>query len=213
MPHIINHQLNTPSTLRLSFLSFTNKHLKSMSCLSLRLPPARNIWRSLTSKLQSKLHKHQRSKAILKPLKRLNKKTATEQRFKRKKRLVHSYHARNVYNHHQYLFEEKSAPVYVDKLFKEPITRTVELEHAKPVLTKRPFIRANNIKHLDHPGAVPAASKGGSLAEETCSADDMWESVGLASPQMHGINERAEEFIVRFRAEMKVQEMLARRLL
>lgn len=82
---------------------------------------------------------------------------------------------------------------------------------AKPELTKRP-IRAKNNKLLDHPAAVPGASKVGSLAEKACSGDDMWESLGLASPQMHGIDERAEEFIVRFRAEMKVQEMLARNL-
>lgn len=50
------------------------------------------------------------------------------------------------------------------------------------------------------------------MAEKPLSADDMWESVGLASPLMRGVNERAEEFIARFRAEMEVQEMLARNL-
>lgn len=188
-----------------------------MSCLSLRLPPARKIWKSLTSKLQSKLHKIQRSKAILNPRTQIKKTTtgvvstslSTKQRFKRKRKHVHSYQANQFYNHHQYLFEKKTASIYVDKLFKEPITGLVG--PAKPELTKRP-IRAKNNKLLDHPAAVPGASKVGSLAEKACSGDDMWESLGLASPQMHGIDERAEEFIVRFRAEMKVQEMLARNL-
>lgn len=43
-------------------------------------------------------------------------------------------------------------------------------------------------------------------------ADGMWESLALASPLMHGIDERAEEFITRIRGEMQLQEMMARRL-
>ncbi|KAF7119464.1 hypothetical protein RHSIM_Rhsim13G0034900 [Rhododendron simsii] len=43
-------------------------------------------------------------------------------------------------------------------------------------------------------------------------ADGMWESLALASPLMHGIDERAEEFIARIRGEMQLQEMMARRL-
>uniref|UniRef100_A0A2P2QSW8 Uncharacterized protein n=1 Tax=Rhizophora mucronata TaxID=61149 RepID=A0A2P2QSW8_RHIMU len=40
----------------------------------------------------------------------------------------------------------------------------------------------------------------------------MWESLGFASPQMRGIDERAEQFISRFRAEMEFQEKIARLL-
>lgn len=43
------------------------------------------------------------------------------------------------------------------------------------------------------------------------SADDMWESA-MASPHMHGINERAEKFIAQFRAELRRQEIHARHL-
>lgn len=43
--------------------------------------------------------------------------------------------------------------------------------------------------------------------------DEMWESLTLASPQLHCINERAEEFITRFRQDMLRQEnMLIHRL-
>lgn len=48
--------------------------------------------------------------------------------------------------------------------------------------------------------------------DKISAADDMWESLALASPLMHGINERAEEFITRIRGEMQLQEMMARRL-
>lgn len=44
------------------------------------------------------------------------------------------------------------------------------------------------------------------------SADSIWESMALASPQSNRINERADEFIARFRADMLLQEKLARRL-
>lgn len=59
--------------------------------------------------------------------------------------------------------------------------------------------------------AAAAATATGSGGERACAtADDMWESLGFASPLMHGIDERAEEFIARFRKEMEVQEKLAR---
>ena len=41
-------------------------------------------------------------------------------------------------------------------------------------------------------------------------ADDMWESLGLSSQVMLGIDERAEEFITRIWADMQLQEMMAR---
>lgn len=59
--------------------------------------------------------------------------------------------------------------------------------------------------------AAAATIATGSGGERACAtADDMWESLGFASPLMHGIDERAEEFIARFRKEMEVQEKLAR---
>lgn len=57
----------------------------------------------------------------------------------------------------------------------------------------------------------PAATENRESEGVTGTADEMWESLGFASPQMHGIDKRAEEFIARFRAEMKDQEKLARR--
>lgn len=43
--------------------------------------------------------------------------------------------------------------------------------------------------------------------------DEMWESLRLGSPQLHCINETAEEFITRFREDMMRQEnMLIHRL-
>ena len=47
---------------------------------------------------------------------------------------------------------------------------------------------------------------------EPDAGDVAWEAMGFASPLMRGIDERAEQFIARFRADMEVQEMLARGL-
>lgn len=44
-------------------------------------------------------------------------------------------------------------------------------------------------------------------------ADDMWESLAMASPHMHEIDDRAEEFITKFRAEMLHQESMAKETL
>lgn len=55
-------------------------------------------------------------------------------------------------------------------------------------------------------------SRSEAVDERVVSADDVWESMELASPQMNEINQRADEFIARFRAQMNHQEMLARRL-
>ncbi|TXG63819.1 hypothetical protein EZV62_010813 [Acer yangbiense] len=131
-----------------------------MSFLSLRLPPARKAWKSFKSKIQSKLRKLNKSKAIKKQRNRPMK----------NKSIGFCYNRR-------YPFKKKAAaaPVYIDRLFKEPMKEVA-----------------------------------GTSSKEV--GDDMWEALGLASPQMNGIDQRAEEFIRSFRAELHRQEMIARRL-
>ncbi|ONH93290.1 hypothetical protein PRUPE_8G223700 [Prunus persica] len=182
-----------------------------MSCLRLRLPPAGRAWKSFTSKLQSKLHK---PKGIKKPRNRVKAITAAaasssssacasarlrpykflQLRFKRRRRLALRFR----YNRPQLLQNRSTAHVFVDKLFKEPAV-TVPVERSQPPVEKC------------KQAAAAATTATGSGGERACAtADDMWESLGFASPLMHGIDERAEEFIARFRKEMDVQEKLAR---
>lgn len=59
---------------------------------------------------------------------------------------------------------------------------------------------------------VCSVSTLGKGVHNTCSGDEMWESVGLGSPQMRGIDARAEEFIARFRADLEFQEIVAHHL-
>ncbi|KAI4301100.1 hypothetical protein L6164_034414 [Bauhinia variegata] len=99
-----------------------------MSCIRLRFAPATKAWKSLTSKL-GKLRKIRKSKAIRKPRKHVNSTVAKPakpskflaRRFRRKKLTVRSV----IYGLHK-----KPAPVYVDKLFKEPACDLVQ--YVKP---------------------------------------------------------------------------------
>ncbi|WJX78997.1 hypothetical protein P8452_62164 [Trifolium repens] len=192
-----------------------------MSCISLRLPPARKVWKSFTSKLGSKLHsirkskamkkqrKHQSTKTIIKPYTSITTKQpkflATKS-FRRKKLVT----VRSVFCS----FKKKPAPVYIDKLFKEPSCDVVG--YLKPEgLNYRSRIEID-AKIDDFPRGKKEVEEG-STSRRSCektssSSDDMWESVALASPQMQGIDERAEEFITRFRRQMAAQERLARNL-
>ncbi|KAF5810542.1 hypothetical protein HanRHA438_Chr04g0180401 [Helianthus annuus] len=86
---------------------------------------------------------------------------------------------------------KKNKPVYVDQLFLD--TKQAEL----PVVER---IRESAVEGTSGKGAGEGV------------ADDMWESLVMGSSQMDGINERAEEFISRFRADLLVQEIMARRL-
>ncbi|ESW34539.1 hypothetical protein PHAVU_001G161100 [Phaseolus vulgaris] len=174
------------------------------SCISLklrlRLRPARKAWKSFTSTI-GKLSKS-KSKAMKKPRKhsKPTTKLATSKappkfivtkRFLRHKRLAS---VRSLILG----FHKKPAPVYIDKLFREPSCDSVG--QLKPQTAHKP--RTKRLSEQE------GTTKGG----RSCASDDMWESLALASPQMQGIDERAEEFITRFRQEMAAQEMMARNL-
>ncbi|KAK3193557.1 hypothetical protein Dsin_024867 [Dipteronia sinensis] len=124
-----------------------------MSFLSLRLPPARKAWKSLKSKIQSKLRRLNKSKAIKKH--------------------------RN--------WPSASALVVGQRM--------------------KPYKKN---KYNGYPFKKKAPEVAGTSSKEV--GDDMWEALGLASPQMNGIDQRAEDFIRSFRAELLRQEMIARRL-
>ncbi|CAN0886085.1 hypothetical protein LINGRAHAP2_LOCUS15277 [Linum grandiflorum] len=182
------------------------------SCFNLRLPRPNKAWKSFTSKLRTKLHKLHNPKSIKKKPKHISSTTLTypiinpaatavpyslpKDRKTRRGRLVISLPRRGL------PFKRKSsrrlryysrscttAPVFVDKLF----------------VVEPPIMEVLTTTHCE------ASSSGKSGEEGTDGgggADDMWESLGYESPLMRGIDERAEEFISSFRAEMQVQERM-----
>ncbi|KAJ4726881.1 DUF761 domain-containing protein [Melia azedarach] len=209
-----------------------------MSCWRLRLPPAKKAWKSFTSKLQRKLLRNLQynSKAIKKPkTHRLHTTdipansattgaaiSVSPSPFlqQRKTRLLQppkpnrAFRLRYRGRYYRYPFKKKAAlapaPVYIDRLFKEPAA-------AAEIVAKCPVPIAKNVKQDQDQARAPGAggtSNNNNKEENACSsaADEMWESLALASPQMNGIDQRAEDFIQKFRDEMDRQEMMARRL-
>lgn len=117
------------------------------------------------------------------------------------------------------------SPVYIDQLFVEPAVSVVKphildsTRSSKSTLPLKPILstEANGEssnrgkKAVEYFGEVEENMGERSRDEEGRGenihvADDMWESMVMASAQMDGINERAEEFITKFRAEMQQQE-------
>ncbi|XP_022760042.1 uncharacterized protein LOC111306442 [Durio zibethinus] len=195
-----------------------------MSCLSIRLPPAKKAWKSFTSKLQTRLHKLHKSKAIKKPknnrLQTAASKTTRPSLFLGQRLIQRNRRRRALpfgYQRHYVSKNKAAAPVYIDKLFKEaPVTELAGFIPDQQTSEKSDVQREKNEKQIIDQAAAEEAgtSRGGEkmVDEKSSVGDDMWESIGLASPMLHGIDARAEEFIASFRAEMERQEIIARNL-
>lgn len=212
-----------------------------MSCLSIRLPTAKKVWKSFTSKLQTRLHKLHNSKAIIKkqPNNTINHRLHTAaaasktirpslflgqrlQRNRRKHRraLPFGYQRYYLPSSKNKLKGAAAAPVYIDKLFKEAqVAELVGYSYINPQQQQQPSEKKSekNIVKLILDEAASVAEAGDHKTSSNHVGDDhMGEStIGLASPSspiLHGIDARAEEFIASFRAEMERQEIIARNL-
>nr|GLL30736.1 uncharacterized protein LOC109173580 isoform X1 [Ipomoea trifida] len=110
-------------------------------------------------------------------------------------------------------FYKKAAPVYIDQLFVEPVAAVKEHPEIPGAKKWVPNLKKEDCDHrVDDQEACSSTAGYGDVDGGSGEADDMWEAI-VASPEMHGINERAEEFISNFRAEMKRQETLDKRRL
>lgn len=196
-----------------------------MSCLRLgkKLRPASKAWKGFTSTLQGKLHKLKRSKPIKKTANRLNttlgivfnRSPSFPTPLQRKKlALALPPSAPRPHTHHKRLhLHQKFAPVYVHELFTEPIS--IEAKRLEPpAATTSKVIERQQLTKLE----MRVIS--GPVLPETGKGDDASESV-LGVAEMEGVDERAEQFISKFREEMRLQrqrsfgeyqEMLARGL-
>ncbi|KAI3801070.1 hypothetical protein L1987_29171 [Smallanthus sonchifolius] len=154
-----------------------------------KLLAAKKVLRLFTTKLR--LHKLQRSKTTSRKIKK-RPTTTTKGGGGWLSLSFQSKFKRKRKDVHIYP-RKKTKPVYVDQLF---------LDKKQPEVPVVERIRENMVEGTSSKGGGP----GGGVA------DDMWESLVMGSSQMDGINERAEEFISRFRADLLVQEIMARRL-
>ncbi|KAL6968205.1 hypothetical protein U1Q18_034006, partial [Sarracenia purpurea var. burkii] len=191
-----------------------------MSWLNLnkRFQPAKKAWKILTTKLHSNLHKLKTSKSIKKRLKTTSKSVfqttcVVRNSFFRPtvdecRRRANMCPQTTRIHRCCYHFQRQPEPIYINRLFIEPASAVVE-HHIRPpaaVATCKGAVgesRRLRVEEAELQHQLPDNDK-------MCEADEMWESLGLESPLMNGINERAEEFITRIRAEMQLQEILAR---
>lgn len=199
-----------------------------MSWLNLqRLLPTRKIWKLFSTKLQTKFHKVLSKSKVIKKSKKPNSFSKASKKlapwpvfrvqFKTKgsNKFKHKSKYRPTLKYHK-----KAAPVYIDQLFIEDVS-VVKEKYVQPMITANKNLKQVCVMETEqaeiHLGesSVPSTSmvdENPNDQQQLVAADEIWESLTLASPQLHCINERAEEFIAKFRANMRQQNLLAHHL-
>ncbi|KAL6313028.1 hypothetical protein AAG906_022025 [Vitis piasezkii] len=155
--------------------------------LAKKLLGAKKAWKSLTSRVQSKRHKLNISKAKnthLVACKRPRKRRA----FKRSYSALH-------YDHHykrcdQQQLHKGFAAIYVDHLFAEGAPG--ETSKGKQVVAEG----SNGGKAKTETGAGSLETK--ASEKSGCTVSDAWKAAVASSPQLRGVDERADEFISTF---------------
>ncbi|KAK1375775.1 hypothetical protein POM88_031968 [Heracleum sosnowskyi] len=187
-----------------------------------RLLSARKSWRVFAKKIKTNLHKLHMSKVIKKPKTKNRLKAKTKPAFwpalssfpYYRQRGRGTSRVRRVWSDNRYRLQKRiPPPVYIDQLFvnKEESSRATsdnQIQKISPHTGKTKLID----EQVSAESVTSSWQDNVKERKKIPNGDDMWESLVLASPQMYGINERAEEFIARFRAEMRKQEKSASHL-
>lgn len=185
------------------------------SSLSKKLKPAKRAWKSFTSNLQSKLRSLNMPKTLKTTTHRFINFCSLHLFIPFKKRfLTRTPRRRHRYNHlyHQYYHQHQRnfAAIFIDNLYSEPISSSAA--HAKTTN------HAHHAAETSSRGKEVAANEKGNK-QSVYSVEDAWNAIVASSPQLRCVNERADEFIYKFREDMKIQrersllefqEMLAR---
>ncbi|PON98676.1 cotton fiber protein [Trema orientale] len=204
--------------------------------LGKKLSPAKKAWKSFTTRLQPKLIrliKHSIPEAIKTTSRRLL--YSLQSFFPTKLRTISNpYNSSSrrrqstyYYNNHTFRPIYKSfAAIHIDELFPstaEPVifsaSTTTKNTHKKSNIAR---FNNNNNTHADQAGTSRDKEdyKGKRMAEDDhggkdlkritsksiYSVEDAWKMVVASSPQLRGVDERAEEFISNFRQDMKLQK-------
>ncbi|CAK9187810.1 unnamed protein product [Ilex paraguariensis] len=167
--------------------------------------PAKKAWKSFTNTLQSKLHKLNISKTIkktthqlvsLRPirLRRLlpRKLRALAQRSSTYRHHIHRYH-----DSHQ--LRNSFAAIHVDELFPEP----PETHSKEMAASSNSDTKAKDMVKVFDKKPQPRTRKVGETSTNAVADHDAWKMSFLR--QFRGVDERAEEFIAKFREEMTLQ--------
>ncbi|XP_021899576.1 uncharacterized protein LOC110815909 [Carica papaya] len=172
--------------------------IRNSMSLKKKLKPAQIAWRSFTTKLQSTLHVPTTIKSKTHRLLKFFSHhlfIPFKKRFLIAKASIHGRRHRGYPNQHRYYKhtdQNKLAAIYIDQLYAE--TETSRSGKAE----------------------VDDGDENKSVHN---SIEDAWNAIVASSPHLRGVDERAEEFIFKFREDMRLQkersylefqEMLAR---
>ncbi|KAK8684691.1 hypothetical protein V6N13_040707 [Hibiscus sabdariffa] len=177
--------------------------------LAKNLKPARKAWRSFTLKVKSKLEALDVLNSIESGTRRLLEFCSLhlfapfKKRFLSGRRRRFNYDYLTTYQHYQNQPRNRKV-IYIDQLYGEPMSMQLQAKHKEPLQAAETSRRTEQV------------------AEESDGVDsieDAWKAVVAKSPHLRGVDERADEFIYKFREERKLekeqsdldfQEMLAR---
>lgn len=188
--------------------------------LAKKLGRAKKAWKNFTNKVQSKLDKLNIPKTINTTTKRLldsrcfrfflpsklRALTKTSSTYPRNDQYYYNHH----YQHHSKFLHKNAATIHIDELFAESAGH-VHTKNNQHLGTQAETSRGK--QGLDEEKIATSNSK------SVYSVEDAWQAVVASSPQLRVVDERAEEFIYKFRQDMKLQkersllefqEMLAR---
>lgn len=164
------------------------------SRLARKLKPAKRAWRSFTSKLKSKLESLNIPNAIKTTTHGLIRFCSHHLLMPLKNRFVTKSASRRHFSylyHNDHLLHKNFAAIYIDHLYQEP--------PPPPLVSKTEHVKGSNAAETQ------TGSSSSTSGEVLNSIEDAWQAIVAKSPQLRGVDERAEEFIYKFREDMKIQ--------
>ena len=172
--------------------------------LAKKLGRAKRAWKSFTGKVESKLHELNIPKAIKTTTKRLldlryvrlfipsKLRTLTKTPSTYSRNQYYNHH----YQHHSKFLHKNASTVHIDELFAQSAGNA----HTKNLRLVAQAETSRGKEGLDEGNTATRNSK------SIYSVEDAWQAVVARSPQLRVVDERAEEFIYKFRQDMKLQK-------
>ncbi|OMO54827.1 hypothetical protein CCACVL1_27546 [Corchorus capsularis] len=205
-----------------------------------KLKPARKAWKSFTEKFRSKLHNFHVPSSIKAATNRFLEFCSHRLFTPFKKRFLSKYssgggryggrysydydHLYHYQQHYQTQFQKNRKVIYIDQLYAEPppppplpMQQAKRVESQAAETSRRNEAAAADGKVLRRKGKEKAKEE--EEESKIDSIEDAWKAIVARSPHLRGVDERADEFIYKFREDRKLekeisdldfQEMLAR---
>ncbi|KAJ7954707.1 Cotton fiber protein [Quillaja saponaria] len=164
----------------------------SLMRLGRKLQPAKKAWKSFTKTVHAKIHKLNIPKAITTTIQRVISGFHSLRFFLPTKRRSISRPSTSTFYHQ--VHRKNFASIHIDELFagepELPVHDKKLNEHGETSRGKEVLIEKR----------LPGKSN------SMYSIEDAWKAVVASSPNLRGVEERADEFIVKFREDMKIQK-------